>query len=75
MEEKKKEIIEKLVEERVTILKKQKEQLEEQITKDTTKEVPLQEAYLEHRREKLADIIKETKILETDEKQETDTVD
>ena len=73
MEEKKKEIIENLIEDRVKILKKEKERLEDMITKDTAKEQELPKEFLEQRREKLADVIKETKILETDEKQETDT--
>ena len=75
MEEKKKEIIENLIEDRVKILKKEKERLEDMITKDTAKEQELPKEFLEQRREKLADVIKETKILETDEKQETDTLD
>ena len=63
-----------LVNDRLSILRTQQKNLEEQITKDTANEVELQEAYLAQRREKLADILKEIKILE-DEKQETDTLD
>ena len=75
MEEKKKEIIENLIEERKEHLKREKTRLEEQITKDTAQEQKLPEPFLEQRREKLADVIKEQKILETDEKQETDSLD
>ena len=56
------------------ILTTQKKNLEEQITQDTSNEIELQEAYIAQRREKLAEIIKELKILE-DEKQETDALD
>ena len=63
-----------LVEDRIRILTTQKKNLEEQITQDTSNEIDLQEAYIAQRREKLAEIIKELKILE-DEKQETDALD
>ena len=63
-----------LVNDRLQILRTQQKNLEDQITKDTANETELQEAYLAQRREKLADILKEIKILE-DEKQETDTLD
>ena len=63
-----------LIEDRINILTTQKKNLEGQITQDTSNEIELQEAYIAQRREKLAEIIKELKILE-DEKQETNTVD
>lgn len=73
MEEKKQEIIEKLVDERLNTLEREKTRLEEQITKDTAKEQELPKEFLEQRKEKLAEVIKETKILESDEtEQEAD---
>ncbi len=69
MEEKREEVMKNLVEDRLKILKTQKSRLEEQITEDTAKESELQEAYLGQRREKLADTIKEIKILENETEQ------
>lgn len=75
MEEKKQEIIEKLIDERLNTLEREKNRLEEQITKDTAKEQELPEAFLEQRKEKLAEVIKETKILESDEEEKTGSGD
>ncbi len=70
MEEKREEVMRNLVEDRLRVLETQKTRLEEQITEDTAKENELQEAYLEQRREKLADTIKELKILKDEKKSE-----
>ena len=56
-------VIENLVQERITVLKQQKLRLEEQITSATAKEKELPEQFEDQRREKLADIIKELKLL------------
>ena len=60
-------VIEALVQERISVLKQQKERLEEQITQATAKEKELPEQFEDQRREKLAATIKELKLL-TDEK-------
>lgn len=57
-------IINNLIKDRVVILKTQKQRLEEQITQATGKELSLPEAFEDQRREKLAETIKELKILE-----------
>ena len=67
MEEKKAEVMANLVQERLTVLKQQKERLEEQLTNHTATEQELPEAFADQRREKLAEIIKEIKILEDEE--------
>ena len=56
--------IQKMIDERAQVLRRLKMELEEQITQDTAKEIDLQEAYLEQRRQKLADTIIELKTLE-----------
>ena len=66
MEEKKKEILNNLVEDRIRVLNTQKERLEEQLTNHATdKELP--EQFADQRKEKLAETIKELKILEDEE--------
>ena len=66
MEEKKKEILNNLVEDRIKVLNTQKERLEEQLTNHATdKELP--EQFADQRKEKLAETIKELKILEDEE--------
>ena len=60
MEERREEIMNNLVEDRIKVLNQQKARLEEQMT-ETGPE--LQEAYFQQRRDKLAEVIKEIKIL------------
>ena len=74
MEEKRQEILDNLITDRLSVLKTNKNRLEEQLTQATGKELELPEAFEDQRREKLAEVIKEIKILE-DEKQETDPQD
>ena len=64
MEEKREEIMQNLVSDRLIALRNQKARLEEQMT-ETGQE--LQEVYFQQRRDKLAEIIKEIKILEDEE--------
>ena len=66
-------ILEELIEDHVVVLEQRKKNLEQQITQDTGKEQELQEAFLEQRREKLADTIKRLNILKplTDEERNT----
>ena len=71
MEDKREEIMQNLVNDRLVTLRNQKARLEEQMT-ETGQE--LQEVYFQQRRDKLAEIIKEIKILE-DEETETSTGD
>ena len=72
----KEKIIEGLIEDRVQVLKSNKVRLEEQLTSHTEKESKeLPEAFAEQRKEKLAETIKELKILETDEKPKTSPED
>ena len=75
MEEKRQEILSNLIEDRISVLKRNKESLEEQITKDTSNEQELPKEFVSQRREKLAETIKEIKILEDEKQQETDTQD
>ena len=63
MEERREEIMNNLVEDRLKVLNQQKARLEEQITNDTAGETDHQEIFIENRREKLAEVIKEIKIL------------
>lgn len=72
MEEKRQEILSNLIEDRISVLKRNKESLEEQITKDTSNEQELPKEFVSQRREKLAETIKEIKILEDEKQQETD---
>ncbi len=58
------EILSNLITDRLTVLRKEKERLEEQITKDTSNEIELPEQFADQRREKLAEVIKEIKILD-----------
>ena len=67
MEEKKQEILDHLVVDRIKVLNQQKLRLEEQLTQSTGNEIELPEQFEDQRREKLAEVIKELKILE-DEK-------
>ena len=67
MEEKKQEILDNLVVDRIKVLNQQKLRLEEQLTQSTGNEIELPEQFEDQRREKLAEVIKELKILE-DEK-------
>ena len=67
MEEKKQEILENLVVDRIKVLNQQKERLEEQLTQSIGNEIELPEQFEDQRRDKLAEVIKELKILE-DEK-------
>ena len=60
---KREEIVNKLVEDRIITLKREKSRLEEQLTQSTGQEIELPEAFEEQRREKLAEIIKELNIL------------
>ena len=64
MEEKREEIMQNLVSDRLIALRNQKARLEEQMT-ETGQD--LQEVYFQQRRDKLAEIIKEIKILEDEE--------
>lgn len=70
MEEKRKEILDNLVEDRLKVLGQTKVRLEEQITQSTGNEIELPEAFEEQRKEKLAETIKEIKILENETKKE-----
>ena len=56
-------VIENLITERVQVLQNQKQRLEEQITQATGNEIELPEQFEDQRREKLAEIIKELKLL------------
>ena len=67
MEEKKQEILDNLVVDRIKVLNQQKLRLEEQLTQSIGNEIELPEQFEDQRREKLAEVIKELKILE-DEK-------
>ena len=67
MEEKKQEILDNLVVDRIKVLNQQKLRLEEQLTQSTGNEIELPEQFEDQRRDKLAEVIKELKILE-DEK-------
>ena len=58
------EILLRLIEDRMKVLRSEKNRLEEQITQATGNEIELPEAFEDQRREKLAGIIKELKILE-----------
>jgi len=73
MEEKRQEILDNLIEDRLTVLQRLKRDLEDQITKATSNEIELPEAFEDQRREKLAETIKEIKILEDEKTQGTDT--
>ena len=64
----KEEIMKNLINDRLTVLNQQKARLEEQMT-ETGQD--LQEVYFQQRRDKLAEVIKEIKILE-DEKRDTE---
>ena len=57
------EIVNKLIEERLVTLKREKERLESQLTEHVGDGVELPSQFADQRREKLADIIKELKIL------------
>ena len=59
-------VIENLVQERITVLNQTKTRLEEQITQATGNEIELPEQFEDQRRVKLAETIKELKLL-TDE--------
>ena len=74
MEEKKEEIMANLVNDRLTVLRQQKTRLESQLTDHTGDGTDLPDQFADLQREKLAEIIKELKILE-DEKTESDTED
>ena len=67
MEEKKQEILNSLVTERIKVLNQQKLRLEEQLTQSTGNEIELPEQFEDQRKEKLAETIKELKILEDEE--------
>ena len=56
-------IIENLIQERIVVLNTNKTRLEEQITQATGKEIELPEQFEDQRRVKLAEIIKELKLL------------
>ena len=71
MEEKKQEILDNLVVDRIKVLNQQKLRLEEQLTQSTGNEIELPEQFEDQRREKLAEVIKELKILENEEKTST----
>lgn len=62
-----------MVAERIKVLQAQKTRLEEQITQDTGNEIDLPEAFAGQRREKLAETIKELKIL-TDEQENSNGI-
>lgn len=66
MEERREEIMANLVEDRLKVLNQQKARLEEQITQATGNEIELPEEFEDQRREKLAETIKELKILENE---------
>ena len=57
-------IIENLIQERIGVLRSNKSRLEDQITQATGKEIELPEAFEDQRRDKLAETIKELKLLE-----------
>ena len=57
------EIIDNLIENRISVLQREKLRLEEQLTQATGKELELPEAFEDQRREKLAEIIKELNLL------------
>ena len=57
------EIVNKLIEDRLVTLRREKQRLEEQLTQATGKELELPEQFEDQRREKLAGIIKELNIL------------
>ena len=59
-------VIENLVQERITVLNQTKTRLEDQITQATGNEIELPEQFEDQRRVKLAETIKELKLL-TDE--------
>ena len=67
MEEKKQEILDNLVVDRIKVLNQQKLRLEEQLTNHIGNEQELPEQFADQRRDKLAEIIKELKILEDEE--------
>ena len=67
-----KTIIKNLISERVTVLRTTKNRLEEQLTQATGNEIDLPDQFEDQRREKLAETIKELKILEPYETTETD---
>ena len=67
MEEKKQEILSNLVVDRIKVLNQQKSRLEEQLTQSTGNEIELPEQFEDQRRDKLAEVIKELKILEDEE--------
>ncbi len=70
MEEKRKEILDNLVEDRLLVLKSQKKRLEEQLTEHAGNERKLPEQFAEHQRHKIAETIKEIKILENEQTQQ-----
>ena len=65
------EILLNLISDRLKVLRSEKIRLEDQITQATGNEIELPEAFEDQRREKLAGIIKEIKILEDYEKEDT----
>ena len=65
------EILLRLIEDRMKVLRSEKVRLEDQITQATGNEIELPEAFEDQRREKLAGIIKEIKILEEYEEEST----
>ena len=75
MEEKKKEIFDNLIQDRLSVLKSQKARLEEQLTSHTGNEHELPMEFAQLQREKIAEVIKEIKILEDEKKQESDSQD
>lgn len=68
MEEKRQEILENLIVERLQVLQASKVRLEEQLTNHTGDEQVIPEQFADQRRDKLAETIKEIKILEDEKK-------
>ena len=64
------EILLNLISDRLKVLRSEKTRLEDQITQATGNEIELPEAFEDQRREKLAGIIKEIKILTDYEKED-----
>lgn len=75
MEEKRKEILDNLIEDRIQVLKSNKVRLEEQLTSHTGDDQVIPEQFADQRKEKLAETIKEIKILENEKTQERDAED
>ena len=72
MEEKKEEIINKILDEALITRQRTKDRLEEMLTEQTNGDKELPEPFVEKKKEQLAETIKEIKVIENEK---TDTED